>query len=216
MANRFEILKEIKNLIFSETPTETKFKDAKVGDLIIRVDGEEFAEGLPVFVVTEDGVIPASPEMAGEHLLEDGTKIVLDESGVIVSVEAPTEEVEATIEEEMEEVEEVKEEMADEVKEEIKEEIKEELAEEVGDDKVAELTSRIEMLESQIEEMLALTKDTAQFSSDVKEKLDSFVADTPAEEKFKSIKSQYKSDIKRKVETKTDRLEELRKFRLKK
>lgn len=216
MANRLEILKEIKNLIFSETEDKTPeaFKDAKVGDYIIRVEADDFAEGLQVYIVTEEGVIPASPELAGEHLLEDGTKIVLDENGVIVSVEKTEEApVEApVVEEEMAEEEEVKEELT----EEVKEEIKEELTEEVKDEVVAELTARVEKLEAVIEEMLALNKDVAEFSKTVENKLNDFIKDTPAELEFKSIKSHYKNDVKRNTEKVNDKLEELRKFRTKK
>jgi hypothetical protein len=207
-----DIIKEIKSLLF--TNEEVKFKDAKVGDLIIRVEAEEFVEGLPVFVVTEDGIIPASPEMAGEHVLEDGTKIVLDEAGVIVSVEAVTEEeiVAAempVVEEEMAEEAEVKEE---EVKEEMEDEVKEEIKEEV----ISELMGRIEKLEAVVEEMLAMNKEVAQFSRVVEDKLNGFIKDTPAEMEFKSIKSQYQTDVRKNVETKTNKLEEIRNFRQKK
>jgi len=232
---RMEILKEIKNLIFSEQTEELKFVDAKSGDLILRVDGEEFAEGLPLLVVTEDGVAPAAP---GEYLLDDGRTIVTDEAGLITEVRAAESEevVEAPVEEELaEEVveEEVKETMTEDVKEEIKEEVKEELADEVveevkdkveekleeekpEDEKVAELTARIEALEGQIEEMLALTKDVAQFSSAVQSKLDTFVDETPAVLEFKSIKDTYKPTVKENKSKREDKLEAIRNFRLKK
>ena len=90
------------------------------------------------------------------------------------------------------------------------------MAEEVKEDVVAELAARVEKLESAIEEMLALSKDVAEFSKNVEDKLDNFIKDTPAELEFKSIKSQYKTDVKRNVETKNDKLAELRQFRLKK
>jgi ankyrin len=235
---RLEILKEIKSLIFSDEKVEA-FKDAKVGDYILRVEADEFAEGLQVYIVTEDGVTPTPPELAGEHVLEDGTKITLDESGIITKVEAGEAVEEEVVEEELAEevVEEEKpeedEKLAEEVKEEIKEEIKEELAEEVKEDVkekveekleeekpedevVAALTERIEKLESDIEEMLALTKETAQFSSIVNEKLGKFVENTPAELEFKSVKSQYQSTVKRNLDKKGDKLEELRKFRINK
>ena len=233
--DKMNILKEIKSLIFSENKEEMAFKEAKVGDLIIRVEGDEFAEGQQVSIVTEDGLIPASPEMAGEHVLEDGTKLVLDEAGVIVSVEKAEAEVEAeVVEEEMAEEEvKVEETNMEEVKEEVKEEIKEELAEEVveevkekveekleeekpEDDKVAELTSRIEALESAIEEMLALNKEVAEFSNAIKEKLETFVDETPAQLEFKSIKDTYKPTVKENKAKSDDRLESIRNFRMKK
>jgi hypothetical protein len=199
------ILKEIKSLIFSTDEKKEMFKDAKVGELIIRVEAEEFAEGLQVLLVTEDGVIPAGADLAGEHLLEDGTKITLDEAGVITKVEKTDETpVEAPVVEE-----ELEEEMP------VKEEEKEELVEEVKDEVVAELTARIEKLEAVVEEMLALSKDVAQFSKKVEDKLDNFIKDTPAELEFKSVKSQYNNDVKRNAEKTNDRLESIKNFRKK-
>jgi hypothetical protein len=199
------ILKEIKSLIFSTDEKKEMFKDAKVGELIIRVEAEEFAEGLQVLLVTEDGVIPAGADLAGEHLLEDGTKITLDEAGVITKVEKTDElPVEAPVVEE-----ELEEEMP------VKEEEKEELVEEVKDEVVAELTARIEKLEAVVEEMLALSKDVAQFSKKVEDKLDNFIKDTPAELEFKSVKSQYNNDVKRNAEKTNDRLESIKNFRKK-
>lgn len=233
---RLEILKEIKGLIFSEEKEDLKFVDAKAGEMIVRVEADEFEEGLPLLIITEDGPIPAG---AGEHLLDDGRTIVTDDSGLIVEIKASeTLEEEEPIEEKMEEEavveEEVKEEveMTEDVKEEIKEEIKEELAEEVKEDvkeKVEEkleeekpedevvvaLTERIEKLEKDIEEMLALTKETAQFSSHVKSKLETFVDETPAKMEFTSIKSTYKPSIEAKKATAGNRLTEISKIRKK-
>ena len=89
------ILKQIKELIkFSGDVVENKFLDAKLidGTTIVRVEADAIGVGLPLFVVTEDGLIPAP---AGEHTLEDGTKVYVDEAGIITDVEAPEIDVEA-------------------------------------------------------------------------------------------------------------------------
>jgi len=173
----------------------------------LRVEADELAEGLPVFIVSEEGVMPAGADLAGEHVLEDGTKIVLDEAGIIVSIEKGEEPVEAPVEMPVEE------EMAEEAPvEEVKEDVKDEVKEEV----IAELMGRIEKLEAVVEEMMGVNKDVAEFSSAVKEKLDSFIKETPAELEFKSIKTEFKSDVVRNKEKSTDRLESIKNFRTKK
>jgi hypothetical protein len=208
MTDKMQILKQIKSLIFStEEVVAENFLDIKVGDYILRVEADELAEGLPVFIVSEEGVMPAGADLAGEHVLEDGTKIVLDEAGIIVSIEKGEEPVEAPVEMPVEE------EMAEEAPvEEVKEDVKDEVKEEV----IAELMGRIEKLEAVVEEMMGVNKDVAEFSSAVKEKLDSFIKETPAELEFKSIKTEFKSDVVRNKEKSTDRLESIKNFRTKK
>jgi hypothetical protein len=211
MADKMQILKQIKSLIFStEEPTTSEtFKDLKVGENILRVEAEELAEGLQAYLVTEDGLIPVGPELAGEHVLEDGTKITLDEAGVIVKIEvgeAPVE-VETPVEEELAEVP---------VEEEVKEEVKDEVKEEVKDEVIAELMGRIEKLEAVVEEMIGVNKEVAEFSSIIKGKLDTFIKDTPADLEFKSVKTEFKSDVTRGKEKANDRLESIKNFRMKK
>lgn len=64
----------------------------------IFISGAEDGElvGKTVYLA-EDGLPTETPAPAGEHILEDGTKVVLDEAGVITEVEAPepVEDVEA-------------------------------------------------------------------------------------------------------------------------
>ena len=50
------------------------------------VEVEKFEPGFPVFIVSEDGSKVLAP--AGEHTLEDGTTIELDENSLIVEIEA--------------------------------------------------------------------------------------------------------------------------------
>lgn len=49
----------------------------------VLVESESFVEGDALFVVTEEGNIPA-PE--GDHVLEDGTTVAVDSQGIIISV----------------------------------------------------------------------------------------------------------------------------------
>jgi len=188
--DKMSILSEIKKLVFSSEEVVANFRDAKVGDLIVRVDADDFAVGLPLLLVTEEGVIPASPDLAGEHLLDDGRTIVLDEAGIITEVRdaVGAEEEDLVNEEDF-----VKETKEEEEMEEEKEKEKEEMEEE-KDKKYEVLEKRIEEMENIIKEMMDVNKNTSDFSAIVLEKLENFTKDTPAEMEFKSIKSEYKSN----------------------
>lgn len=218
------ILGEIKKLINFGEEVKEAFVDAKVGDLIIRVEGDDFTVGATVLIVTEDGVIPASPDLAGEHTLEDGRVIVLDEAGVIVEVKEAVagEEFEEVVEEvtETEETIAIKE-IVEDIVEDIVEEVVKEVVEEVElekeddkEDKYSVLEKRIEEMESIIKEMLDVNKETADFSSVVIGKLDEFIKGTPAEKQFNSIKSEYKNSINEKgnkIKTNLEVIKNLRK-----
>jgi hypothetical protein len=207
------ILGEIKKLInFNAEETKEAFKDAKVGDLIIRVEGEDFAVGLPVLIVTEDGAIPASPDLAGEHVLEDGRIIVLDEAGVITEVREAVGEVEELAEEVKEEEKMEEEDKIEKLTEEVKKEI-ETLIEEKEMKKYGDLEKRVEEMESIIKEMMEVNKETANFSSAVVKKLEDFVKDTPAEQSFKSIKTEYSAQNEKgnKIKTNLEVIKNLRK-----
>lgn len=64
---------------------ETNFADAKTKDGIILKITPALEEGALVEIISEDGT--TSSPMPGEIYLEDGTTIVVDESGKIVSIE---------------------------------------------------------------------------------------------------------------------------------
>lgn len=71
--------------MFSEQE-EQKFADYKLADgTIVRID--ELAEGALVQVIEEDGNLMPAP--AGEHTLEDGTVITVDDNGAILSIVEP-------------------------------------------------------------------------------------------------------------------------------
>jgi hypothetical protein len=95
---------EVVEETLSEETIETTFGEIKTadGELTLAYEGEELGEGLAIFVITEDGNIPA-PD--GTHALEGGVTIET-EGGVITSISAEEVEVEveAETEEEMSEV----------------------------------------------------------------------------------------------------------------
>ena len=92
-----EGIEKLKGLIekFSaEKPAEqveVKFKDMKLqdGTTIISIDGEELAIGVPVYVMTPEGRLPA-PD--GELVLEDGTQLTVKD-GLVAEVATPEAEV---------------------------------------------------------------------------------------------------------------------------
>jgi hypothetical protein len=75
-----------------------KLKDGTV------VEAEEFVPGAALVVVAEDG--SKSPAPTGSHTLEDGTVVLVDESGSIVSLKPieAAEDVEKVVEEEAKKV----------------------------------------------------------------------------------------------------------------
>ncbi len=86
-----EALDKLKGIVEKFSGTEQKFKDVKLNDgtTIVSYDGDMPAQGMPLFVVTPEGRIPA-PD--GEHVTEDGTTLVVI-GGLIAEVkEAEVEE----------------------------------------------------------------------------------------------------------------------------
>ena len=78
---------------------QVKLASAKLDDGVTVVEAEEFAPGAALSVVAADG--SKSPAPAGEHILEDGSVVLVDESGSIVSIETKAvEDVEKVVEEE--------------------------------------------------------------------------------------------------------------------
>lgn len=78
---------------------QVKLATAKLDDGVTVVEAEEFVPGAALMVVAADG--SKSPAPAGEHVLEDGSEVVVDESGSIVSIEPKAvEDVEKVVEEE--------------------------------------------------------------------------------------------------------------------
>lgn len=99
MSNAKDILNRVYDIVMGKEEQETKVELAQVktanGEAIF--DAEAFEIGNNVFIVTEEGMIPVP---VGEYELEDGLKIKVDESGVIVEVESPeADEIEEVVEE---------------------------------------------------------------------------------------------------------------------
>ena len=97
-----EMLKKIQTLL----NTRVELEDRKLDNGTV-ISADEFAEGQPVFIVTEDERIPMP---VGEYNMEDGSVLVIEEEGIIAEVKA-AEEVEEEVEEVVEEV--VEEEMSE-------------------------------------------------------------------------------------------------------
>ena len=98
-----EMLKRIQTLL----NTRVELEDRKLDNGTV-IFADEFAEGQPVFIVTEDERIPMP---IGEYMMEDGSMLVVEEEGVIASINAAEEVVEDEVEEVVEEV--VEEEMSE-------------------------------------------------------------------------------------------------------
>lgn len=80
---------------------QIKLASEKLVDGKTVVEAEEFAPGIDLMVVAEDG--SKSPAPAGEHVTESGLKVKVDDAGKIVSVEkAEAESEESKIEIEVE------------------------------------------------------------------------------------------------------------------
>jgi ribosomal protein L21E len=101
------------------------------------IEADSFEEGQAVFIVTEDGEKIPMPE--GTYELEDGRKVEVNDSSMIVSIGSGEEAEEAEGEAEAEVEQEAKEEMSEEGEAPKEEELKEDEKEEMGDmDKLRE------------------------------------------------------------------------------
>ena len=78
------MLKRIQTLL----NTRVELEDRKLDNGTV-ISADEFAEGQPVFIVTEDERIPMP---VGEYMMEDGSMLVVEEEGVIASISAEAEE----------------------------------------------------------------------------------------------------------------------------
>jgi hypothetical protein len=98
-----KILNEVKTLL----GMEVKLAQMKLQDGVTVIEAESFEAGYSVGIVTEEGIVPAP---VGEHVLEDGRVLVIEQEGVIKEIkDAQTEQPEPEIEVEVEASEEVSE-----------------------------------------------------------------------------------------------------------
>jgi hypothetical protein len=159
---------EVVEETLSEETIETTFGEIKTadGELTLAYEGEELGEGLAIFVITEDGNIPA-PD--GTHALEGGVSIST-EGGVITSISA--EEVEVEVEAETED---------------------EMIEEEMSDADVAELgelhEALIKAMASEFKEQIATLKE--EFNTEIKAVKAEFGAQPAAEKTITNKKETY-------------------------
>lgn len=98
-----KILNEVKTLL----GMEVKLAQMKLQDGVTVIEAESFEAGYSVGIVTPEGIVPAP---VGEHILEDGRILVIEQEGVIKEIkDAQTEQPEAEMEVEVEASEEVSE-----------------------------------------------------------------------------------------------------------
>jgi hypothetical protein len=107
--NKLQKIAQILGLtLSSEEVVETLAAEGKLMDgTRIFTDADAFVVGSAVQIETEEGMMPAP---MGEHTLEDGNIIVVDEAGVITEIKTPEAEEEEPVEEDLAEEEEVVEE----------------------------------------------------------------------------------------------------------
>lgn len=219
--NTKEIIKEIKEILFSTVEETTdvvdqNMADYKVGDNTIRIEGD-LEEGAQVLVETEDGFILGGAELAGEHILEGVAKIVVNEEGKITSVEKveeteETEEVE--VEEELEEDKDKEEELEEEDKD---KEDKEDTKIKEMESKIKEMESKIEKMEEEIKVKEEEVEKYSSVNSDLIKKLEEIEKEIPAESfDFKSIKEASQEFKRTSKNTTQSNLDVIRKIRTKK
>ena len=112
--NAESILDRIMVKLGINEPVAVELEQVKTEDGQAIFEADTFAVGEAVFIVTEDGKIPAP---AGEFALEDGNIVEVDENGVIVEI--AKKESEVAEEEVVEEVEAQNDNMKEEIKEEM-------------------------------------------------------------------------------------------------
>lgn len=220
--NRKETLDLIKSLLkFGSEGVKEDFADAKLEDgTIVRVDADDFAEGLELLVIAEDGTMSPAPD--GEHKLEDGRVLVV-EGGVITSIsvaeEQEEEEKEKEIEEEMSEETEEESEESEEETEESEEEESEETEEEVEEEvEGVNLEDKVNQLEALINELIENQKAVVEGQVEMSKIVENFAKYTPAttdKEDTKSV-STFSEIKKEKQSAFESNLESLRKMRTKK
>lgn len=91
-----KVLNEVKTLL----GLEVKLAQMKLQDGVTVIEAESFEAGYSVGIVTEEGIVPAP---VGEHILEDGRVLVIEQEGVIKEIkDAQTEQSESEMEVEVE------------------------------------------------------------------------------------------------------------------
>ena len=177
-----EMLKQIQTLL----NTRVELEDRKLDNGTV-ISADQFAEGQPVFIVTEDERIPMP---IGEYMMEDGSMLMVEEEGVIAAIKA-ADEAEEVVEEEAK----VEEEMSNDVKEPKKvvestvvethfsEEQKSELVEAI----LSSVNPIIEELQNKVNELEAKlsVEEVEEVQEEVEEKLSADVKEEKLSKTFK-------------------------------
>jgi len=189
-------IKELLNLEFTDTKQE-KFYTSSLADgtpVTNNTDSEKLELGDTLYVVLEDGNLVPGP--AGEHTLQSGEVIVLDEESKVVEIREDREEVEEEAPDEVEVVVEQK-------------EIEEEMSE---DTSLVELKNEISEMKEALSKVLDLFQD---FSSQTEEefaKVNKDIDTLKKEPEVENIKNKAKSN-KQVVENFADyRVQQLKKY----
>ena len=165
--------------IKAEAPTvEVNLASMKTMDGQATFDAESFEVGSAIFVVTEDGKIPAP---MGEYAMEDGTIVKVDDKGYIVEISTKEEEVmeEPIIEEVMQD-------------EPMKEQIIEEMAK---PKKLTETTTKVSEFSAEISEIREELNALKMKLSSVTEERDELVSRLASEEAPRSFHSPEASPV---------------------
>ena len=164
--NKLERIAQILGITLSSNVVEeTLAAESKLMDgTRIFTEADAFVVGSAVQIETEEGMIPAP---AGEHQMEDGNIIVVDEAGVIVEIKVPETEEEEVEEEELAE-----------------EEVVEEEKFAFGKKDYDEMMKRIEKLE---EVLLGAVESLSNTNKDLNEKVEALSAQ-PAAQPIKTRK----------------------------
>ena len=159
--------------IKAEAPAvEVNLAQLKTMDGQATFDAESFEVGSAIFVVTEDGKIPAP---MGEYAMEDGTIVKVDDKGYIVEISTKEEEVmeEPIIEEVMQD-------------EPMKEQIVEEMAK---PKKLTETTTKVSEFSAELSEIREELNALKMKLSSVTEERDELVSRLASEESPRSFHS---------------------------
>lgn len=173
---------------FTEETAEMSFGEIKSadGELTLAYEGEELAQGLPIFVVTGEGNIPA-PD--GEHALEGGITIVTADGKIEAITKTEEGEVDVELPAEVE-AEEHEEKMAEVAEEAMEDEEAMEEEEAMMDDKEEIIVALADVVKEMMEE---LEEKMTKKMSEMEEKYSAF-ASAPASKK--TLPSQFKKESK--------------------
>ena len=195
-------IKELLGLEFADTKQE-KFYTSSLADgtpVTNNTDSEKLELGDTLYVVLEDGNLVPGP--AGEHTLQSGEVIVLDEESKVVEIREDREEVEEEAPDEVEVVVEQKE---------IEEEMSE--TEEMSEDtSLVELKNEISEMKEALSKVLDLFQDFSSQTEEEFSKVNKDINTLRKEPEVENIKNKAKSN-KQVVENFADyRVQQLKKY----